>query len=83
MSDLQGRVALVTGAAQGLRRAIAALLAQRGATVHALDRGSRALNTTGVVTKAEGAPIRPHIVDATHEGVPAVVRRHICIGRIA
>jgi NAD(P)-dependent dehydrogenase (short-subunit alcohol dehydrogenase family) len=77
MSEFQGRVALVTGAARGLGRAIASLLAQRGATVHALDRDSGALSMTAVTMKAEGAPIRPHAVDATDEGALAEVRKHI------
>ncbi len=77
MSEFRGRVALVTGAARGLGRAIAALLAQRGATVHALDRDSHALGTTVVAIKAEGAPILPHAVDATDEAALVEVRKRI------
>ncbi len=43
MRDFDGQVALVTGAAQGLGRSIATLLAQRGATVYLAD-----LNGPGV-----------------------------------
>lgn len=38
MPDLHGRVAIVTGTAQGIGAAIAAALEQHGATVHGVDR---------------------------------------------
>ena len=37
MADIQGRIALVTGAAQGIGRAIALELAQAGATLALAD----------------------------------------------
>lgn len=77
MSEFRGRVALVTGAARGLGRVLAALLAQRGAIVHVLDRDSDALSAATAAMKAEGAPIRPHSVDATNEAALAEVRKHI------
>ena len=45
MNDLEGRVALVTGASSGIGRATAALLAQRGARVMATGREQDRLQT--------------------------------------
>jgi len=40
MSNLQGKVAVVTGAAHGIGTAIVAMLEEEGATVHGIDRDS-------------------------------------------
>jgi 3-oxoacyl-[acyl-carrier protein] reductase len=40
MSNLQGKVAVVTGAAHGIGSAIVAMLEEEGATVHGIDRDS-------------------------------------------
>jgi 3-oxoacyl-[acyl-carrier protein] reductase len=53
MADFDGQVALVTGAAQGLGRSIASLLAHRGATVYLAD-----INGPGV--EAASAELRAH-----------------------
>jgi NAD(P)-dependent dehydrogenase (short-subunit alcohol dehydrogenase family) len=58
MEDFDGQVALVTGAAQGLGRSIATLLARRGATVYLAD-----LNGPGVETVA--ADLRGQHLSAT------------------
>ena len=54
MNDLEGRVALVTGASSGIGRATAALLARRGARVMATgreeDRLASLADETGVET---------------------------------
>lgn len=54
--DLSGRVALVTGAAQGLGRAHAAVLARRGARVVAVDVRSPA-GTVGLIRSAGGEAV--------------------------
>lgn len=53
-----GRVALVTGAAQGIGRAIAAALAQAGAKVHLAD-----LDVDGVATSAKALGASAHVAD--------------------
>jgi NAD(P)-dependent dehydrogenase (short-subunit alcohol dehydrogenase family) len=58
MGDFDGQVALVTGAAQGLGRSIATLLARRGATVYLAD-----LNGPGV--EAVAADLRAQQLSAT------------------
>lgn len=66
MSGLTRRVALVTGAGQGLGEAIARRLASDGATVVVVDRDADL--ATGVATSIEGAGLRafPLTVDVTN-----------------
>jgi NAD(P)-dependent dehydrogenase (short-subunit alcohol dehydrogenase family) len=49
MFDLQGKVAVVTGAGSGIGAAIARLFAQRGATVAAADRDTTAAGRTASI----------------------------------
>ena len=53
--------AIVTGAASGMGRILAARLARGGATVHALDRDAAAL----AVLASEQSAIVPHAIDVT------------------
>ncbi|WP_274563034.1 SDR family NAD(P)-dependent oxidoreductase [Streptomyces spiramyceticus] len=63
--DLTGRTALVTGAASGIGRASALLLAEAGASVHCADRDENGLHeTTALITKA-GGTAHPHPLDVT------------------
>ncbi|MFF4888015.1 SDR family NAD(P)-dependent oxidoreductase [Streptomyces nigra] len=63
--DLTGRTAFVTGAAGGIGRASAVLLAQAGATVHCADRDTQGLHETADLIKADGGIARTHHLDVT------------------
>src|SRR5262245_24320856 len=52
--DLNGRVALVTGASRGIGRAIALMLGASGATVVAGARGENARETADAIVAAGG-----------------------------
>lgn len=57
--DLTGRTAIVTGAASGIGRATAALLAEAGATVHCADLDDQGVQATAAAITAAGARRTP------------------------
>ncbi|MFJ9540184.1 SDR family NAD(P)-dependent oxidoreductase [Streptomyces sp. NPDC101225] len=63
--DLTGRTAFVTGAAGGIGRATAVLLAEAGATVHCADRDAEGLHETATLVKDGGGTARTHRLDVT------------------
>ncbi|WP_435612971.1 SDR family NAD(P)-dependent oxidoreductase [Streptomyces sp. bgisy159] len=63
--DLTGRAAFVTGAASGIGRACAVLLAEAGATVHGADRDTRGLHETAALIETHGGVAHSHRVDVT------------------
>ncbi|BCL27289.1 SDR family NAD(P)-dependent oxidoreductase [Streptomyces aurantiacus] len=63
--DLTGRTAFVTGAASGIGRACAVLLAEAGATVHCADRDSQGLDETAALVKDMGGTAHTHTLDVT------------------
>ncbi|WP_435224751.1 SDR family NAD(P)-dependent oxidoreductase [Streptomyces sp. Tue6028] len=63
--DLTGRTAFVTGAASGIGRASALLLARAGATVHCADRDAQGLDRTAVLIKDEGGTAHTHPLDVS------------------
>ncbi|MEV7346415.1 SDR family NAD(P)-dependent oxidoreductase [Streptomyces sp. NPDC093544] len=63
--DLTGRTAFVTGAASGIGRASAVLLAEAGATVHCADRDAQGLHETATLIKGQGGTAHTHPLDVT------------------
>jgi NAD(P)-dependent dehydrogenase (short-subunit alcohol dehydrogenase family) len=63
--DLTGRTAFVTGAASGIGRASAVLLAEAGAAVHCADRDAQGLHDTATLIKASGGTARTHHLDVS------------------
>ncbi|MFE7273224.1 SDR family NAD(P)-dependent oxidoreductase [Streptomyces sp. NPDC057623] len=63
--DLTGRTAFVTGAASGIGRASAVLLAEAGAAVHCADRDTQGLHDTATLIKASGGTALTHHLDVT------------------
>ncbi|MCX4577906.1 SDR family oxidoreductase [Streptomyces sp. NBC_01571] len=63
--DLTGRTAFVTGAAGGIGRASAVLLAEAGATVHCADLNPQGLHETVALIKDGGGVAHAHTLDVT------------------
>ncbi|GLX41841.1 3-ketoacyl-ACP reductase [Streptomyces roseochromogenus] len=63
--DLTGRTALVTGAASGIGRATALLLARAGAVVHCADRDETGLAETAALIAKGGGTATAHPLDVT------------------
>lgn len=69
---LAGKVAVITGAGQGMGRAIARLFAQQGATVVAVDLNLAAAEETITIDNAEGTSIARSVNVADSAAVKAV-----------
>ncbi len=67
--EFSGKIAVVTGAANGIGRACAIAFAQGGANVVALDREADALAETAEVLRAEGVKVLPLVGDMTDASV--------------
>ena len=78
MGCLQGKVAIVTGAASGIGRASAKLFAREGAMVLAVDREAGSLGETVSTVKAAGGVVEAFAADVGDEAaVAAYVARAI------
>ncbi len=75
MAGVEGRVALVTGAAQGIGRAIALMLAQGGATVAAVDiMEDKLAGVVDEITKAGGKAAAFKMNVADEDNVKQVIK---------
>jgi 2-hydroxycyclohexanecarboxyl-CoA dehydrogenase len=83
--SLEGKVAVVTGAARGLGRAIAIRLASDGAAVSAWDlNGSGAEETAQMIRDAGGQAIGLECNSAKADAIAAAVERtHADLGKVA
>jgi NAD(P)-dependent dehydrogenase (short-subunit alcohol dehydrogenase family) len=63
--DFSGRVALVTGAGNGIGRQVALEFARRGAKVAAVDRDAAGVEATAGIIRQQGGDARAHVADVT------------------
>jgi 3-oxoacyl-[acyl-carrier protein] reductase len=75
--EFESQVAVVTGAAKGLGRAIATLLCERGATVVLVDLNAEELRATTDRLVASGKRATCLVVDVTDETALAGLRAHL------
>jgi NAD(P)-dependent dehydrogenase (short-subunit alcohol dehydrogenase family) len=80
MLEFSGQVALVTGAGQGLGRAIATSLARRGATVYMADLQAGVVERAAAELNAEGLQSVPTHTDVTDEAQLHRLRDQIAAG---
>jgi NAD(P)-dependent dehydrogenase (short-subunit alcohol dehydrogenase family) len=71
--SLDGRVAIVTGAARGNGRGLAAALAKAGASVLLVDMLAAELEETVAALRAEKLDVKAYAGDLTREGEPVAV----------
>ena len=65
MRELRGRIAVVTGAASGIGRALAIALAKRGADLAIADVNTIGIEETAELVRREGRKATAHVVDVS------------------
>lgn len=63
--DFSGKVALITGAGNGIGRATALAFAKHGATVFAVDKDAEGAERTAATIRQQGGEARHHVADVT------------------
>src|ERR1700749_336817 len=77
MKRLDGRVALIPGAASGIGRASAILFAQEGAKVVAVDRAKEVEDTAATIRKAGGTALAMTADASSEKDVAAAIDRAV------
>jgi NAD(P)-dependent dehydrogenase (short-subunit alcohol dehydrogenase family) len=77
MRRLEGRVAVLTGAAEGIGRALASRLADEGATLCLADVNGGGLEETARSLASGGASVSAHVVNVADEGQVGALRRAV------
>jgi NAD(P)-dependent dehydrogenase (short-subunit alcohol dehydrogenase family) len=77
MRRLEGKVAVVTGAAAGIGRALAARLAEEGATLWLADVDGGALEETARALASRGADVSTRAVDVTDDAQVSTLAREV------
>jgi len=81
--DLTGRTAFITGAASGIGRACAVLLAEAGATVHCADIDEKGLAETRSLISEAGGTAHTHPLDVSERAqVKSAIESAASSGRL-
>lgn len=80
MFNLTNKIAIITGAASGIGKAVATVFAKQGAMVHLLDMNEAGLTEAVNEIKAQGGNAEQHLADVTNQA--AIKSLFEKIGRI-
>ncbi|MEL6343222.1 MAG: SDR family NAD(P)-dependent oxidoreductase [Myxococcota bacterium] len=73
MKTLQGKVAVITGAASGIGAALSAALAQRGCRLALVDIQAERLADTAKTARGLGATVSTHVIDVSNRAAMATL----------